>query len=200
MSLKPTKSSVQHITTVPYSQLLVHFVVRPAVFELQATLRKVHQTTAKWPWTLKGQMYTTYVLLVFPVPKFQSVSLYGQPFLSYRPFKMHRMTPKWPLTLHVLLMPRVSNFPPFRSWPTFSSYRPFETSAPNDPKMILNTTRSKVHRTCGISIPRDPNISPFCSTTSRFQDIAHLSSINDYHAKRPKIEQKILLLPLPGLL
>ncbi len=40
----------------------------------------------KWYWTLQGQRYPIYVLLVFTSPKFHSISLYNEPFSKYRPF------------------------------------------------------------------------------------------------------------------
>ncbi len=55
------------------------------VFELQAILRKVH-------WMAQNdleptmQRYPIYVLLASTSPKFHSVSLYDQPYSSYRPF------------------------------------------------------------------------------------------------------------------
>ncbi len=39
-----------------------------------------------WAWTLQGQMYPIYVLLVSMSPKFHSILLYDQPFLRYRQF------------------------------------------------------------------------------------------------------------------
>ncbi len=98
-----------------------------------------------------------------PSPKFQCVSLYapprvsilyGQPFSIYRPF--WDKCSKWPQndlwTLKVkgtsyiyYNQPQVPNFTPFTC--TASRFRvtaPFETSAPKDPKMNLNTKRLKV--------------------------------------------------------
>ncbi len=43
-------------------------------------------------WTLQGQRYTTYVLLVSPSPKFHSVLLYNQPFSRYRTFYNSSLT------------------------------------------------------------------------------------------------------------
>ncbi len=94
--------------------------------------------------------------------------------------QVHLMTPNWPWTLQrqiVLYLynncPRVSNFTPFRSMTSrFGVTGHFETRAPNDLKMTLSTTRSKVHHICVNSVPWVPNFGPFCSTTSGFHDIA----------------------------
>ncbi len=72
--------------TCYYYQCSLRFALQPAIFELQAILKQVHWMTSKWPWTLQGQRYTTYVLLVSPSPKFWSVSLYDQPFSRHRSF------------------------------------------------------------------------------------------------------------------
>ncbi len=41
-------------------------------FQFTATSRQVHQMTPKWPWTLQGQRYPIYVLLVSLSSKVQS--------------------------------------------------------------------------------------------------------------------------------
>ncbi len=96
MTLNPTSSIVPHIfiTTVPESQISLRFALRPAFFNIQAILRQVHQMTPKWPWILQGHRYPIYVLLVSMSPKFHFVSLYDEPFSSYRPFWEKRT--KWP--------------------------------------------------------------------------------------------------------
>ena len=79
-------------TTVPEPQISLHFVLRPAIFELQAIFRQVHRMTPKGSWTLQDQRYTTYVLLVSSSPKFHSVLLYDQPFSKYRTFYNYPLT------------------------------------------------------------------------------------------------------------
>ncbi len=52
----------------------------------------------KWPWTLQGQMYPIYVLLVPLSLKFHTVLLYDQLLpnkLQAILRQVHRMTPKW---------------------------------------------------------------------------------------------------------
>ena len=116
------------VTSVLESQISILFTLWPAVFELQAILRRVHQMIPKWPWTIQGQMYPIYVLLVSPIPKFQSISLYSptrsnvlnicitsiprfQILLNFALWpadvdiqailrQVHWITPKWPWTLH----------------------------------------------------------------------------------------------------
>ncbi len=50
--------------------------------------------TPKWLWTLQGHRCPINVLLVSMCPKFHSISLYDEPFSSYRPF-WEKCT-KWP--------------------------------------------------------------------------------------------------------
>ncbi len=68
------------VTSIDESYISHRFALRPDLFELQAILRQVHRMTPKWPWTLQGPRYTTYVLLVSQSPKFWSVLLYDQRF------------------------------------------------------------------------------------------------------------------------
>ena len=69
---------------------------RPATSELQAILRQVRRMTPKWPCTKVSHMSQ----LPPPPPKYHSVSLYSQTFLSLPILTQgHRMTPKWPSTL-----------------------------------------------------------------------------------------------------
>ena len=83
--------------SVPEHQISSCFTLQPAGFELQAILRQVHWMTLKWPWTVKGQTYPIMLVPSIPASQFQSVSLYDQQFLNYRPFwDMHQMTSKWP--------------------------------------------------------------------------------------------------------
>ena len=88
MTLHTKRSKVPciHVTTTPDSQISLCFTLRSIVFRLQAILRQLHWLTPKWPWRLKGQRYPIYILELTPSPKFHSISLYGQPFASYRTF------------------------------------------------------------------------------------------------------------------
>ncbi len=95
-------TEVLHICcfSVPEYQVSVRVALRTGnPCESQAILRQIHGMIPICPWTLKGQIYSIYVLLLLQTPKFQSVSLYGY----------------------------------------------FETIVPNDPKMTLSTTWSKVY-------------------------------------------------------
>ncbi len=71
-------ANVPHICSisVPESQISLSFALWPAFFKLQAILRKVHKRTQKWHWTLQGQMYPIYVVLMSLSLEFHSVSLY----------------------------------------------------------------------------------------------------------------------------
>ncbi len=74
------------VTSVPTSQILVSFTLRPAVIKLQAILRQVALMNPTWPLILQSQGYSTYVLLSSTSPKFQSILLYQKQFWGYRPF------------------------------------------------------------------------------------------------------------------
>ncbi len=63
-------------TRIRDSPIPLRLALRPAVFEIQAILRQVHQMTPNWPWILQGQMYSMYVLLLSPSPKFQFFSFH----------------------------------------------------------------------------------------------------------------------------
>ncbi len=60
---------------------------------------QVHWMTPKCPWILQCQMYPIYVLLLFMSPTFHFVSLYDQPFSTYRPF-WDKCTHDPKITLH----------------------------------------------------------------------------------------------------
>ena len=124
--------------------------------------------TSKWLWTLKGHWYPVYVLHLPSSRKFHSISLHGYPFSNYRQFwdkctewthnnPEQKDTPKYRYQL-----PRSPTFTPFHS--TFSHFGVtchFETSAPNKPKMTLNTKRSKVsHILMRIYLTLSPNFHP----------------------------------------
>ena len=88
------------------------------------------------------------------------------------------MTPNWHWTLRQITLylynncPRVSNFTPFRSTTSrFWVAGHIEPRAPNDLKMTLNTTRSKVHHICVTSVPA--RVPKFWSVLlyDRFHDI-----------------------------
>ncbi len=134
--MNTTRSKVPHIgvTSIPESQISVSFALRPDVLKVHAILRKVHQMTKKWPWTLQGQRYPIYVLL------------------EYCPW-----------------VPNFSRFPSTTS--CFRVLGQFETSALNDPKMTLDTTRSNTPHIYVTGTPPPPNskfnsphfaLSPFC--------------------------------------
>ncbi len=118
MTLNHTPSNVPHIyvTSNHESKISLRSALRPdfSPFHSAASLLRIichFETSApndpKWHWALQGQLYLIYVSLVSPIPKFQSVLLYKQPFLSYRPFwqKSALIDPK------MTLNPTRSNFP-----------------------------------------------------------------------------------------
>ncbi len=92
--------------------------------------------------------------------------------------QVHWITPKWPWTLkcqryHIyMLKVSISLYDVFRR---FRVTGHFETSAPNDSKITLNTERSKVTHIHAKST-RVPNFTPFCSTISCFRLTAHFET------------------------
>ena len=54
--LKPFKLSYICIISVRDSQISLRFTLRPALLEIQAILRKVHQMTPNWLWILQRQI------------------------------------------------------------------------------------------------------------------------------------------------
>ena len=98
--LEPYKvKCTPYMYTLPESQISLCFALRPAVFEIQAILKKVHRMTPTWPWMGQGNSYLVYVLLLSTSFKSQSISLYDQPFSRCRPFWDKWMTANWPWTL-----------------------------------------------------------------------------------------------------
>ena len=69
------KSTYICITSVPDSQISLRLAVRPAIVEIHAILKQVHWMIPKWPWTLQGQRYPIFVLLLSTSPIFLSVLL-----------------------------------------------------------------------------------------------------------------------------
>ncbi len=127
-------------------------------FSLLVILRQVHRMTAKWPWTLQDKSYPlhVYVLLVHLNPKFHSILRFVLRTVSHFlvPDQSDKYGTKWPpnyfgtytwscISYTLYCYPRVLNFNPFHSM--ISGFRVtdyFETSARNDSKMTLNTTRT----------------------------------------------------------
>ncbi len=126
--------------------------------------------TPKWPWTLKGQRYAIHMTYCTTIPepltpKFQSVSLYDQSFQIQAMRQVHwtvnmlndpKMTlntkrskvPHIHMTINYPRPPYFTSFCFTASWLFFElPTSHFQTSALNDPKMTLNTERSKVPHT-----------------------------------------------------
>ncbi len=137
MTLNTERSQLLHIhvTTTPASQNFTPFNSTASCFRVTGHFQtSALNDSKKWHWTLTRQRYPIYMLQLPPNSRFQSVSPYGLPF---------------------------------------SSYRPFETIGPNDPKINLDTTRWKVCHIWPYMIyqwsPRVPNFAVFRTITSHFQ-------------------------------
>ncbi len=131
-------------------------------------------------WHVPKQTYPRSNIQYSHRPKFSSVSLYDDPFLSYGliPRKAHRMTPKWPWPVVVSIYvshtfnihPRDSNISPFGSTMSrFQATAQFEKSAPYDPRMALTCSRSKYLIFLPKKHPRDPSCRHFRSTRRHFR-------------------------------
>ena len=94
LTLNITRSYVPHIcvTSIHECQISLSFTTTSG-FRVTGHLRTVHWMTPKWPCTLQGQRYTTYVLLVSLGPKFWSISLYDERFPWYGTFYDSPLTP-----------------------------------------------------------------------------------------------------------
>ncbi len=100
--------------------------------------------TLKWHCSVQGQTYRIHVLLVSTRPTVHSISFDEPPFSRYRLHVRWNKYTEWPqndieqgqITLYMYnYSPRDSLYDqPFRN----TSH--FETSAPNDPRLTLNTT------------------------------------------------------------
>ena len=89
IDLNPTRSPVPHIgvTSIHESHISLRFGLWPAVFKIQAILKKkTTPTDPKMTLNPTGQIHHIHVLLVSMTPKFRSISLYDQPFSKYRQF------------------------------------------------------------------------------------------------------------------
>ena len=179
-----------YVTNIRDFQIFIRFALRRAVVELRAILRKVPQMTPKWPQTLKSQMYLLYVLPVSTSPKFYSISLYDEPFSSYRPF--WEKSTEWPQhdlercklksTPYALLVSLAPKFHPVSLYgQPFLRYRTFWDKCTKWPPKWPWTLQGQVTVYMYKYTPWSPNFTPFWCTTNRFRDTANLetSAIND---------------------
>ncbi len=73
------------VTSTHESQISLRFALRPAIFEIQAIFETNAPNDTKM--TLNHTRSNVHMCVtVSPSPKFQSVLLYHQPFLRYKPF------------------------------------------------------------------------------------------------------------------
>ena len=71
MTLNTTRGRTICVTSVPVPDSAC-LALRPALFELQESVRCVHRMTSKLPRTVQRQRYIIYALLVCLSPKFHS--------------------------------------------------------------------------------------------------------------------------------
>ena len=112
----------------------------------------------------------TCILHTPPRPKFLSVSLYDEPFLSYRPIfgKVHQMTLTCSRSKIPTYTPEAQIFVRFALWWAVFELRPnFWKSAPNDSKSPWHVHGHKYQHACYIHI-RDPNFRLFHFMMSHF--------------------------------
>ena len=88
------KNTDMHVTYTSKAQIFVHFALRWAIFEFRPNFRK-STPNDQMTLTSSRSKVPTCMLHTTPRPKFSSVSLYKEPFLSYGPifWKVHQMTP-----------------------------------------------------------------------------------------------------------
>ncbi len=181
-------------------------------------------------WTLRGQRFPTspkfhsfrsvaghfetsalneHIITVYPChPEFHSVSLYGQPFSSYRPFTgIWDKCTKWPQNdIKTLKGQRYSIYilqlPPSSKYQSALPYRPFCENCIKWHQMTLNIKRSKVPHMHITTAPKS-QITPFHSTASGFRAIGHFvhqMTPNDLEHEMSKVPQLLLTsweTPLP---
>ncbi len=139
----------------------------------------MHWMTLKWHWTLWGQIYTLYVLLVPLSPKVHSVSLNNQPFSRYRPF-CGKCT-EWPpndleqykvicAAIYVLLVSTTTQFRFVSLYDQmFSRYRLFWDKCTEWHQMDLEHYKVKIALYMCKYRPRFSNSTPFRSTFSSYR-------------------------------
>ncbi len=188
ITLDHTRPNVPHIcvNSIHESHISLRFPYDQSFSRYRPFLRQVHRMNPKW----HGQMYPICNTSFHDSHLFHSTSRHFpvtshfranvpdsqiSQFSSYRSFYdkcieclQNDLEPyKVKFSIYTYLHPRVPNFTPFHFmtcsfWVTCH----FEISALNDPKIVLNTSRSRVHM-CYWYLWA-PNFSPFCSTTSLF--------------------------------
>ena len=148
-------------------------------------LKQVHWMTPKQHWTLYG---CPICFTVSESLNVQSISFYGQSFLSYRSFgNKSTEWPKWSWTLwgqrypvyvplHVVLSR--PNFIRFALRPVFSEVEAILRKVHRMTQMTLGTAISNVPHSCSSSTP---SLNPFYSTTSCFRVTGNLRQV---HRKR----------------
>ena len=105
-----------------------------------------------------------YVLLLWPSPKYHPVALFGQPSLGTCAQNNPLMTLK---SWGTCFVPD-SHITLFCSMTAVFELH-FETSAPNDPQMTMNTTRSKVPHICVNRFPESRFSLHFALQPARFE-------------------------------
>ncbi len=129
MTSNHTGSPVPHIcvTGVDQSQILLSFAQRPVIFLDIGYFEKKKCTkrSNKWSWSLQGQRYLIYVLLVSPSLKFHPIFHWDQAFSRYKVVNKRKCT-KWPQNdlehlvkriypVYIKYQPQRYNFFPFHS-------------------------------------------------------------------------------------
>ena len=95
----PFHSMLSRYSQAPFFQLndpnFRMFHSKISCFCIMANFWKSAPNDPKWPWHIQGQKYQHAMLHTPPRPKFSSVSLYDELFLTFGPSfgKVHRMTP-----------------------------------------------------------------------------------------------------------
>ena len=206
MTLNTKRSKVPHIhvTTTPESRISIRFALRTFSSHMPL-LRQVDRVTPKWSSTLKGCAPLgphIYVTSTYESTISLRFILRTAVFDSYAPLRQgHQMTPNWSWTLkgqkyphiHVTSTPEAHISFRFALRPVVFVIGHFEISAPNDPKMTLNTKRSKIsHIHVTGTPPRPvPIFTPFRSTGLRFSVTGHFDTIAPKWLQKDREHKKV---------
>ena len=189
IDLEPCKVKLPYIwiASIPDSQIPLRFALWPAIFEIQVILRQIHRMTPKGLWTLQGhtRSYVPQIYIFYHYQRVPSFTPFHSttrdfwntghfekrselwPQIDLEPYKVKlpyigiRGVPESQISLRFALRPAV--------FESHAILRQMHQMTPNDLEHYKVKGTPHICSYC----PRVSNFTPFCSTTSPFQDIAH---------------------------
>ncbi len=168
------------VAAIHESHILLRFILRPAVFELQVILRQAHRMTPNSPWTLQGHI--TLHMYNYS-PRVSNFTLFCSTTSRFRD-SGHSETSVMKDSKMTLMLSKVECTPYMCHWcpwvPGFTAHSTTsrfwdtghcETKYTEWPHNDLNTTKSNAYmkNVC----PQISNFISSRSTTSRFWDTGH---------------------------